>query len=278
MKPDSAHRCTATVRRDAKAFELALRHRGEAGLRRRLAPPGQCKNWALPSSDLCRAHSKLRLGPITAQGQVRSFTARAAGHARMVDELREAGQPLPGGRPRGRRNRTAEERLAAERDAAAKREQRQAQRQIHAGRRERKQVRRQQRKEAAELQRRHDAFQRGQPFWSDLTGGERAKDAPAPARNPEPSELVEGSRDDAVLQFSDWISALDHVERVMTIDRSAPGVRTLEKQFVDHLARGWLNQAEAERGYRLFMRFEELIARGGLAARGRRARLDEAHD
>jgi len=52
----------------------------------------------------------------------------------------------------------------------------------------------------------------------------------------------------------------------------------LEKQFVDHLAGGMVDHAVAERGYRLFMRFEELIDRGANGDYQRRGRLEEAYD
>src|SRR5260370_41803524 len=64
----------------------------------------------------------------------------------------------------------------------------------------------------------------------------------------------------------------------MAIGRARRGVRTLEKQFVDHLARGWLDRAEAERGFRAFMQFENLIDRGELADRKRRGKLEEAYE
>ncbi len=279
MRTPNRELCGALLDRSDAAFDRVRKRaiaRGqdpEAAVRAYLRHRGLCTRPAL-ANGRCRWHGGLSVGGTSDAGKARTVKARRDMVAEVHDAIaRGELERVPWGRKAGGRNRPKEV-IAQERfEKRIRQEERRITGRANADRRARKQVRRQQREEAAEIKRRHECFQRGQPFWSDLAGGERAKDAPAPSSPPERL-----SKDDDVLQFSDWGSALDHVERVMTIDRARRGVRNLEKQFVDHLARGWLDQAEAEQGYRLFMRFEELIDRGELADRQRRGKLEKAFD
>jgi len=77
---------------------------------------------------------------------------------------------FPNGRKRGGKNRSLEQRDADAREAEGRRNLRLAHIRDNADDKARKQARRQQRAEAAELQRRHDAFQAGQPW--EATAGE----------------------------------------------------------------------------------------------------------
>jgi len=168
MRPPPKRRCRARISRSRLRKRIgAAQSRGDVAAVKRLLrnDDGRCWGWALPNG-LCRYHGGLSTGPRTEDGRQASYTARDAGRARYharVRELVAAGvlDKAPG-RPLGSRNRTPEERAAMAREREERRAQRQAMVALNGVRKAHK-GRGQQREEAAEMQRRHDVFQTGQP-------------------------------------------------------------------------------------------------------------------
>jgi hypothetical protein len=88
-----------------------------------------------------------------------------AGRVRWLAKLRAEGKPVPCGRKKGGRNRPAEVRERAAREAKWQRDcQRMAQR-LRSTRKAHREQRRQERQVAADLALRRERFRAGLPFW-----------------------------------------------------------------------------------------------------------------
>jgi hypothetical protein len=162
LKRSQRRRCDAWNRRGPAAIDRATR----AGkLRELLHRSSRCKNWALPGSKRCRLHGGASTGPTTPEGMARTVAAMKAGRVRWLAKLRAEGKPVPCGRKKGGRNRPAEVRERAAREAKWQRDcQRMAQR-LRSTRKAHREQRRQERQVAADLALRRERFRAGLPFW-----------------------------------------------------------------------------------------------------------------
>jgi hypothetical protein len=233
------HRCAAMVNKSSRALDIAMDKGGEAAALRLLRHHGPCRAWAVAGSPFCRAHqlSRLGTGPRTEAGRRRSEEARRQGYARMVAERRAAGLPLPGGRPKGARNKTAEQRERCEKET------RQALKWIKlqqlADKRARRETKRHEREELAELEHRRQAADRGIPFWSDAA---EPPPKPVPRDRSKPAWQAHPS-------YSAQARELEKLERTFLGELNAP----------PHSARSPLDPAEIEAMYQRIVEYEAVV-------------------
>jgi hypothetical protein len=167
----------------------------------------------------------------------------------MVAERRATGLPLPGGRPKGARNKTAEQR---ERERCEK-ETRQALKQIKlqqlADKRARREAKRHEREELAELEHRRQAADRGILFWSDPAG---PPPKPVPRGRGKPAWQAHPSH-------STQARELERLERTFLGELNAPR----------HPAQTPLDLGEIEEMYQHIVEYEAVVN-----TRGRERRLE----
>jgi len=180
-----------------------------------------------------------------------TIAAMVEGRKRWLAELKARGEPVPFGRRRGGRNRSREQIDEANREAEGRRAVRDMRIRENRDGKARKQARRQQRVEQAELQHRHDAFQCGESIFG----------APNLAGH------LEATLDEVLAAAG--CGAL----RGTTLE----DFRRLERSFVENLAGSALPADRVEALYRRFVRIEDLLDRGTVADWRRRARLEEAY-
>jgi hypothetical protein len=113
-------RCDARIKHTPAGLERA-RRAGPAALQKYMRRD-RCRNWALPGSKRCRLHGGHSTGPTTTEGKARTIAAMKEGRARWLAKLKAEGKPIPCGRKKGGRTRSAEDREQAAYDKQCARE------------------------------------------------------------------------------------------------------------------------------------------------------------
>lgn len=167
MPKRSRRRCDARLPNRVIARDRAIRSGELAKFLRR----NRCRNWPVAGSTRCRLHGGRSTGPTTPEGMTRTLAAMAAGRRRWLARLKAEGKPVPCGRKKGSRNRSAEEREQADYQRECHRYLRHALLRAQADRKARRGQRRQERDEArvraADHARRKSLMATGLPYWND---------------------------------------------------------------------------------------------------------------
>jgi hypothetical protein len=167
MPKPSRRRCDARLPQRAVGRDRAIR----AGELAKFLRRNRCRNWALAGSTRCRLHGGCSTGPITPEGMARTLAAMNAGRVRWLARLKAERKPVPCGRKKGSRNRSAEEREQAAYQRECHRHLRSALQRARVDRKARREQRRQEREEAriraADHARRKSLMATGLPYWTD---------------------------------------------------------------------------------------------------------------
>jgi hypothetical protein len=167
MPKPSRRRCDARLPKRIGARDRAMR----AGELAKYLRRDRCKNWALPGSKRCRLHGGRSTGPTTPEGMARTVAAMNAGRVRWLARLKAEGKPVPCGRKKGGRNRSAEERERVAYEQECHRAWRDMAQRMQVDRKARHARRRQEREEvrfkAEDHARRRARMETGLPYWTD---------------------------------------------------------------------------------------------------------------